>query len=98
MRCNLGYTVIINLRVVVRASLCSQKSNDDKRYQQNSYGSNDDCFFLCVHNEYSLFNLNGYGSVRLVAPHSDISACAIYFNCAIVLTALREKNGRIICT
>ena len=44
-----------------------------------------------------LLNFDGYGSVCLVAPHTDISACAIYFYCAIVLTALREKNDWIIC-
>ena len=46
---------------------------------------------------YSLLNFNDYGSVCLVAPHTDISACAIYFYLAIVLTAFRKKNDWIIC-
>ena len=62
-----------------------------------NYNSNNDRFFLCAHNVYSLLNFDGYGSVCLVAPHTDISACAIYFYCTIVLTALREKNDWIIC-
>ena len=86
-----------NLRVVIGAFLRGKKSNCDKRYYQNSYNSNDDRFFLCAHNVYSLLNFDGYGSVCLVAPHTDISACAIHFYRAIILTALREKNDWIIC-
>ena len=50
-------------------------------------------FIMCT----PLLNFDGYGSFCLVAPHTDISACTINFYCAIVLTALREKNNRIIC-
>ncbi len=98
MWCDLGYTVVVNLRVVIGAFLRGKKSNRDKRYYQDSYNSNDDCFFIYANNVYTLLNFDGYGSFCLVAPHTDISACAIYFYCAIVLTALREKNRRIICS